>query len=463
MRHDVIKGGLASFDSSEFYRDYIDITTTHRFWGAKTTRSFETAALDKALQDFSDKFRYVAVPKKIPITYSTPPFTRDIRNQWQQCTHAIAACDAWLSKKSGSSRYSAVEKTKQQLMAVKTALESQFDTAAKRELGAMASDYMKFTPAMTDLLAERRKQNRLRDFQPSVAPLPPVRPAKPKPREVSRAPAAKALSSKLSSSLFSKPVTASVVDRHENKPFNFREIPADKLPSDIRVKVAGMARPGYDGHGQHGIERKIYPGYARIVRHKERDELVCRYLAKNNYKHVVSFEGADVLRPSVDRLGGVYSHHPLEDFSSDGLTPDFLDMIYQKIKTSSDGVVLHCAAGMGRTGTCLAALMLRRKIEDKIEAGEYDHVVEDEDSQLLPSNYILADFQLADIKEKYMVECTPLVAEVVTELRNLEKETGNQTHYSVENAGNIASLCEYQKHVVQELLPKMRVAHGAGY
>ncbi len=464
---------LASFDAGRFHKTYFETTTTKHLGLFTSKRSAETLALDAALRLFSDNYRYVNLPVTVPISYDLHPYTPQIKDQWQQCKRAIEACDAWLSKKAGSSRYGAVEETKQQLMAVKVALESQFDTAAKRELRSLANDYMKFTPAMTDLMEESKKQDRLPRLL--VAPLSQVklhhpsspvrsvatvsrisapRQIRPKPPEVHRVSAVRPRSRNFSSSLFSKPVTTSIGDRHESIPFNFRQIPADKLPSGIRVRVAGMARPGYDGHGQHGVEREIYPGYARIVRHKERGELVCRYLSKNNYKHVVSFESSDVLRSSVDRLGGVYSHHPLEDFSSDGLTPDFLDMIYQKIKTSSDGVVLHCAAGMGRTGTCLAALMLRRKIEDKIEAGEFADVLEDKVSQLLPSNYIVADFQLDAIKKGRMVDCTSLVADVVTELRKLEKETGNRTHYSVENARNIASLCEYQKHVAQELLPK---------
>ncbi|MDF1797264.1 MAG: hypothetical protein P1U63_12080 [Coxiellaceae bacterium] len=140
-----------------FYEDYLQKTTTHHFWGAETTRSSDTQVLDVAIQAFATSYNYTAEPKTITASPTSHPHTSAIRKQWQECNKAISACEKWLQTKKGSSRYDEVTKTRNKLVEIKTALCSQFDITAKRELSQLTCEGMAFTPDMLNL-KEAREQ-----------------------------------------------------------------------------------------------------------------------------------------------------------------------------------------------------------------------------------------------------------------------------------------------------------------
>ncbi len=113
----------------------------------------------------------------------------------------------------------------------------------------------------------------------------------------------------------------------------------------IENVLAGMERPGT---------------FARL-----REDL--EFLKDQKISAIVSLTESPLERAFVEEFGFRYLHLPIPDFAPPSITQidAFIDFL-KKTESESIPAVVHCAAGMGRTGTMLAcALVARGKSADE--------------------------------------------------------------------------------------------------
>ncbi len=225
------------------------------------------------------------------------------------------------------------------------------------------------------------------------------------------------------------------------------------MPMRCAHLIAGMASPVYRGHEDHKIPAAISQQFS-----DQHNDAVASYLQQHGVCAVISFEeslNAD-FKLALEQCGISYLHFPMRGSYDKNLhfpvhSPAVLDQFYQTICDMGGSVVFHCMGGMGRTGTHLAALMLRRKINDQIRAGmskaSLRQLAQQKPMRLLPSENICSHMQPVDYAME-SVPCTQLVADVVNQLRQIELTRGNKAHFAVETAQQIQALCDYQIHLL---------------
>lgn len=234
-------------------------------------------------------------------------------------------------------------------------------------------------------------------------------------------------------------------------PFNYRRLPMLALPQALHFGVAGMASPLYRGSPGH----QVSAAWQAIPVSAEYYHWVAHQLSQHGVCHVVCLQETlnDDFAHALQHAGIEYVHTPMPGSTEPGVevishTPEALNALYGYLANAVGGVVLHCMGGMGRTGTHLAALLLRRRIELAVEQGGtllqqlHDDALSRQQA-CLPSRCMTNEVLTAAYEVK-PVACTALVADVVTQLRDFERRQGGRAHFAVETPLQIEALCRYQ-------------------
>ena len=194
------------------------------------------------------------------------------------------------------------------------------------------------------------------------------------------------------------------------------------------IEVAGLARPGHAG--------------------KQSIPSVLDYLQDHQFHTLVSLENPkenkETKRLILEKKSLQYNQkHAIEDFQPPTIAA--MDDIYTIVRDNAlqgKKTAIHCAAGLGRTGSILAALKLK----------EMMLAMSSETLQNL-SNKANQEIAFGEYARRYRKDekwlCTPLVKEAVESVRS---QGGSYNINYVENEDQIDRLCEYQAHLVKSIL-----------
>ncbi len=222
--------------------------------------------------------------------------------------------------------------------------------------------------------------------------------------------------------------------------------------------IAGMASALYHGHKHHelppDLEKNIYTHHSAGV---------ANFLQQQKFSVVISLEESlnREFKTELEKHNITYLHLPMRGSYDKNIqfpvhSHEVLDQLYQKICQLNCSVVLHCMGGMGRTGTHLAALILRRKIENLLNEKLITNKALIQHAYTMPMTLLPSERIYSNIHEmnegNHTVPCTQVVADTVNQLRQIELMRGNKAHFAVETAQQIQALCKYQAYLVNKYL-----------
>ncbi|QRV93548.1 hypothetical protein RhiJN_21566 [Ceratobasidium sp. AG-Ba] len=146
-----------------------------------------------------------------------------------------------------------------------------------------------------------------------------------------------------------------------------------------------------------GSNRKLFRSAAPHYKYPPGDEIqniddgCAAVLESYNIRVIISLNGEPYDQPSQDRLRGLgidYHHYPIVDFTAP--TIDQLQEMFENYGETPENsaALIHCGAGIGRTGTAVSAIQLY------LTGGNTDRAVwEDNGVEREPQFRVLGDLR----------------------------------------------------------------------
>ena len=203
------------------------------------------------------------------------------------------------------------------------------------------------------------------------------------------------------------------------------------------IEVAGLARPGLKG--------------------KQTVDKVIDYLQTNQFHTLISLEkptdNLTIKKSILAKPDMQYNQdYPVEDFKP--LSIEAMEGIYTIVRNNAlngKKTSIHCTAGLGRTGSILAALKLK-ELMLAMPSNELNNALNDK-NQLI---------QLGEYANHYRKDdkwaCTSLVKQAVEAIRS---QGGSYNENYVENENQIDLLCNYQAHLIKTILAERNALQEA--
>jgi len=128
----------------------------------------------------------------------------------------------------------------------------------------------------------------------------------------------------------------------------------------IRGKLAKSSRPGYAGEKGVPVLRASVDQWLTEVKALGVCSVIC-LLADDQLVLYDDVPGG--LVPYYEAAGIQAAHVPARDHKSPPLSPDQLDEVWLQFQRLSKPVLIHCSAGMDRTGSAVAHIKMKLRDE----------------------------------------------------------------------------------------------------
>ncbi|MDF1759388.1 MAG: protein-tyrosine phosphatase family protein [Coxiellaceae bacterium] len=237
-------------------------------------------------------------------------------------------------------------------------------------------------------------------------------------------------------------------------PPGFRELSCRALPEKCRFTVAGLAHPLENLEGDRFSDDAAADNFL--------------YLQQHHYKALISFDSKyiEIVRAAAHQHNLKHLHYPIGDW--DTPTVKQFDDIHSMVSSIKGKVAIHCLEGIGRTGTQLAALVLRHQINCMVAKKSFNKRKQQRSLQFTEfvAGSHLDDSSSSDSSDsdnygfvigRSDTRCTKLVKFSIEFVRHLRSPAGEANSLeSIETAEEIKALCDYQEVLLERAIARQQ-------